>query len=131
MNGMRKASRDFLEFLAGILTEHMGFRRGKLERCQLCTRVERNTRGISCRRSSHLCQASDTREILDADDEDGRDQQRRSTQPARTCTRSWTQRFQSETYRQVCGRMLGHCSVAERKGSDDAIDGTEEYEPAR
>ena len=33
MNGMRTASRDFTEFLAGILTEHMGFKRGKLARC--------------------------------------------------------------------------------------------------
>ena len=33
MNGMRTASRDFTEFLAGILTEHMGFKLGKLERC--------------------------------------------------------------------------------------------------
>ena len=48
-------------------------------------RVERDASCISCRRSSHLCQASDTREILDADHEDGRDQERRSTQPARTC----------------------------------------------
>ena len=32
MNGMRTASRDFTEFLAGTLTEHMGFIRGKLER---------------------------------------------------------------------------------------------------
>ena len=33
MNGMRTASRDFTEFLAGILTEHMGFKNSKLERC--------------------------------------------------------------------------------------------------
>ena len=33
MNGMRTASRDFTEFLAGILAGHMGFERGKLERC--------------------------------------------------------------------------------------------------
>ena len=33
MNGMRTASRDFIEFLACILTEYMGFKRGKLERC--------------------------------------------------------------------------------------------------
>ena len=33
MSGIRTASRDFTEFLAGILTEHMGFKRGKLERC--------------------------------------------------------------------------------------------------
>ena len=33
MNGMRTASRDFTEFLAGILTEQTGFKRGKLERC--------------------------------------------------------------------------------------------------
>ena len=37
MNGMRTASRDVTEFLAGILTEHMGFKRGKLERCLFCT----------------------------------------------------------------------------------------------
>ena len=37
MNGMWTASRDFTEFLVGILTEHMGFKRGKLERC-LCRR---------------------------------------------------------------------------------------------
>ena len=33
MNGMRTASRDITEFLAGILTERMGIQRGKLERC--------------------------------------------------------------------------------------------------
>ena len=33
MNGMRAASHDFTECLAGILTKHMGFKRGKLERC--------------------------------------------------------------------------------------------------
>ena len=33
MNGMRTASRDFAEFLAGVVTECMGFKRGKLERC--------------------------------------------------------------------------------------------------
>ena len=38
------------------------------------------------------------------------------------------QRIHSETYCQVRGRMLGHCSTAERKGSDDAFDGTEELE---
>ena len=27
--------------------------------------------------------------------------------------------------------MLGHCSTAERKGSDDAFDGTEELESTR
>ena len=33
MNGMRTASRDFTEFLAGIVTECVGFKRGKLECC--------------------------------------------------------------------------------------------------
>ena len=33
MNGMRTASCDSTEFLAGVLTEHMGFKRGKLGRC--------------------------------------------------------------------------------------------------
>ena len=35
-----------------------------------------------------------------------------------------------ETYCQVRGRMLGHGSTAECKGSDDAFDGTEELESA-
>ena len=47
------------------------------------------------------------------------------------CTRWRSQRIHSETYCQVRGRMLGHCSTAERKGSDDAFDGTEELESAR
>ena len=46
MNGMRAASCDFTDFLAGFLTERMGFKRGKLERC-LHTRVEPNACGIS------------------------------------------------------------------------------------
>ena len=33
MNGMRAASHDVTEFLAGTLTKHMGFKRGKLARC--------------------------------------------------------------------------------------------------
>ena len=33
------SKRNFTEFLAGELTEHMGFRRGKLERCSNETRV--------------------------------------------------------------------------------------------
>ena len=46
MNGMRMASRDFAEFLAGILTEHMGFKRGKLERC-LFVHESNETRVVS------------------------------------------------------------------------------------
>ena len=40
-------------------------------------------------------------------------------------------RFTVKTCWQVRGRMLGHFSSAERKGSDDAFDGTEELESAR
>ena len=47
------------------------------------------------------------------------------------CTRWRSQRIHNETYCQVRGRMLGHCSNAECKGSDDAFDGTEELESAR
>ena len=46
MNGMRTASRDFTEFLAGILTEHMGFKGGKLERC-LFVHESNETRVVS------------------------------------------------------------------------------------
>ena len=46
----------------------------------------------------------------------------------RKCTRWWPQRIHSETYCQVRWRMLGHCSTAVRKSSDDACDGTEKFE---
>ena len=46
MNGMRTASRDFTEFLAGILTEHMLFKRGRLERC-LFVHESNKTRVVS------------------------------------------------------------------------------------
>ena len=107
----------------------------------ICERIERNTCGILCRWPCHLCQTSDARKILDADHKVGSDQDRRSAQPARTCdvlgirvpkcTRWWTPRIHSETYCQVRGRMLGHCSTAERKDNDDTFDGKEEHEPAR
>ena len=48
--------------------------------------------------------------------------------PKRTRWRS--PRIHSETYCQVRGRMLGHCSTAARKVSDDAFDGTEKLESA-
>ena len=46
MNGMRTASRDFTEFLAGKLTEHMGFKRCKLDRC-LFVHESNETRVVS------------------------------------------------------------------------------------
>ena len=46
MSGMRTASRDFTEFLAGMLTEHMDFKRGKLERC-LFVHESNETRVVS------------------------------------------------------------------------------------
>ena len=46
MNGMRTATRDFTQFLAGVLTECMGFTRGKLERC-LFVHKSNETRVVS------------------------------------------------------------------------------------
>ena len=46
MNGMRTASRDFTELLAGLLTEHMGTKCGKLERC-LFVHESNETRVVS------------------------------------------------------------------------------------
>ena len=46
MNGMLTASRDFTELLAGVLTEHKGFKRGKLERC-LFVHESNQTRVVS------------------------------------------------------------------------------------
>ena len=54
MNGMRTASRDFIGFLGGIFTEHMRFKRGKLERC-LFVYESNETRVESRGRPSHLC----------------------------------------------------------------------------
>ena len=80
MDGMRTASRDFTEFLAGVLTEHMSFKRCKLERC-LFVHESFETRVVS----QHPCS---------------------------------------------CG-VLGHCSTAKRKSSDDVCGGTEELESTR
>ena len=46
------------------------------------------------------------------------------------CTRWRPQRIHIEAYCQVRWRMLGRCSNAVRKGSDDAFDGTEKFESA-
>ena len=61
MNGMRTASRDFTEFLAGILTEHMGFKRGKLERC-LFVHESNETRVVSHVDDPLICAKSATLE---------------------------------------------------------------------
>ena len=44
---MRTASRHSSEFLAGVLTEHMGFKHGKLERC-LFVHESNETRVVPC-----------------------------------------------------------------------------------
>ena len=46
MNGMRTASRYFTEFLAGTVTEHVGFQCGELERC-LFVHASNETRVVS------------------------------------------------------------------------------------
>ena len=141
MNGLRTASCDFTEFLAGVPTEHMGFKRGKLERC-LFVHESNETHVVSHVDDPLICAKPATLEkfwmqitkmvVIKRGD---------ALNPRCTCgvlgirvpkcTRSWTQRFHSETYRQVRGRMLGHFSIAERKGSNDAFDGTEEHAFAR
>ena len=107
-----------------------GFQTWQNGAMSVCAWVERNTCGFPCGRPSHLCQASNAWKILDADHEVGRDQERRSSQSPRSCglpgirvpkcTRRWT-RIHSETYHQERGRMLGHGSTTERKGSDDVF----------
>ena len=63
MNGMRTASRDFTEFVAEIITKHLEFKHGKLERC-LFVHESNETRVVIPRgRSSHSCQ-TDTCKIL-------------------------------------------------------------------
>ena len=79
MNGTRTASRDLTEFLAGILTEHMGFERGKLERC-LVVHESTETRVVSHVNDPLICGKPATLEKY-ADHEVGRDQERRSSQP--------------------------------------------------
>ena len=129
MNGMRTASRAATEFLVGILTERMGFKRDEM-------------REVSHVDDPLICAKPATLEkIWMQITKLGRDQETRSIEPAHTCggigirvpkcTRSWTQRFHSEADRQVRGRMLGNCSTAEGKGSCDAFDGHKECEPTR
>ena len=54
MNGMRTVSRDFTEFLAGMLTDHMGFKSGKLERC-LFVHESNETRVVSHAHDPLIC----------------------------------------------------------------------------
>ena len=77
MSGMRTASLGFTEFfLSGVLTEHTGFKRGKLERC-LFVHESNETRVVSHVDDPLICANSATFEkILDADHEVGRDQER-------------------------------------------------------
>ena len=103
--------------------------------------IERNTCGIPRRRSSHLGQISDTWKILDTNHEIGGDQEKRSSQCTITwnipgirvpkCTQWWPQRIHSETFCQARWRMHGPCSISARESSDDAFDGTVEFESAR
>ena len=60
MNVMRTASRDVTEFLAVLLTEHMGFKRGKLEQC-LFVHESNETRVVSHVNDPLICaKTSDT-----------------------------------------------------------------------
>ena len=62
MNGMRTASRDFTDFwLERTLTEHMGFKRGKLERC-LCVHESNETRVVSHVDDPLICAKPETLE---------------------------------------------------------------------
>ena len=76
VNGMRTASSDFTEFLAGILTEHMGFKRGKLERC-LLVHVSNETRVVS-HVEPLICAKPATLVKLDAYHRVGSDQEKHS-----------------------------------------------------
>ena len=64
MNGMRTASRDFAEFLAGILAECMGFYTLKNGTDVFLCMIERDTSCISCRRPAHPCKTCDIGQIL-------------------------------------------------------------------
>ena len=68
---MRTASRDLTEFLAGVLTEHMGFKRDKLERC-LFVHESNETRVLFHVDDLLTVPSRDVRKILDADHEVGR-----------------------------------------------------------
>ena len=137
---VRTASRDFTEFLAGVLTEHMGFKRGKLERC-LFAHGSNGTRVVSHVDDPLICAKLATLEKfwtqitkLVVIKRGEALNTRTCNLPGirvRKCTRWRSQRIHSETYCQVRGRMLGHCSTAECRGSDDAFDGRDELESAR
>ena len=118
-NGMRTANRDFTEFLAGVLTEHMGFKRGKLERC-LFVHESNETRVVSHGDDPHICAKPATPEkfwmqitkLVVIKREEALNHPRSCGLPGirvPMCTRRWTQRIHSETYRRVHGRMPGHC----------------------
>ena len=117
MNGMRTASRDFTEFLAGILTEQRGFKRGKLERC-LFVHESNEARVVShvvIKRGEALNPRKpvtylgfEYRSVHDGD--------RRG--------------FTVKPTAKNVDECLDIVQLQTRKGRDDAFDGTEEFESA-
>ena len=135
MNCMRTASRDFTEFLAGILAEYMGFKRGKLERC-LFVHASNETRVVSHVDDPLICAKPATLEKFWVQITKlvviKRGEALNPRVPGLPGIRVPKCRNGARRiHRQVRGRVLGHCSTAERKGSDDAFDGTEELESTR
>ena len=120
----------------------MGFKRGKLERC-LFVHGSNETRVVSHVDDPLICAKPATLEtfwtqitkLVVIKRGEALNTRIPSTYLGFECrsvhTRWRSQRIHSETYCQVRGRMLEHFSTAERKGSDDAFDGTEEFESAR
>ena len=91
------------------------------ERC-LFVHESNDTRVVFHVDDNLICAKPATLEkILDADHEVGRDQERRSSQPQRSCGFSWDSSI--EVYTMVIAE--------ERKGGDDAFEGTEELESTR
>ena len=141
MNGMRTASRDFTEFLAGKLTEHMGFKRCKLNRC-LFVHESNETRVVSHVDDPFICAKPATLEkfwtqitklvvikrgealnpripvtYLGFDYRSVHDGDRRG--------------FTVKPTAKFVDKCLDIVQLQNAKGSDDAFDGTEEFESAR
>ena len=132
MNGMRTASRDFTEFLADL----MGFIRGKLERCLFVHESNENRLvshvddPLSCAKPAtlekfwmHITKLVVIKrgEVLNT--------RVPVVYPGFEHRRVHDGDRRGFTVKPR-GRMLGHCSTADRRGSD-ALDGTEELESTR
>ena len=137
MNGMRTANLEFTEFLVGTFTEHMGFKRGKPERC-LFVHESNETRVVSHVDDPLICAKPATLEKFWMQITKLVVIKRGEALNPRipVVYLGFEYRSAHEAERRgftvkPTAKYVDECLDTECEGSDDACDGTEDHESAR